>query len=415
MRFIHAADLHLDSPLAGLRDRSGDRAERLVGATRRAFEGLVDHAIRERIDFVLIAGDVFDGNWADHGSGLFLVRQLSRLAGAGIPVAMIRGNHDAESVIARRLTWPANVHEFPSRSASTWEVPGHGAAVHGQSFATRKVPENLAAAYPAARPGLFNIGLLHTSATGHAGHDTYAPCDLQDLLARGYDYWALGHVHGRELLCEDPPVLFPGNLQGRHVNEPGAKGFTVVTVEGGRVRHLEEVHVDVVRWTRLEVDASSADTIGDLCRPVSAALREAVRAAEGRTLAVRLVLTGASPAHRALAGDPVRLEDECHSVAIQAGEDVWIEGIEVRTRPPSAAPGLGEGFSDLLRLLREVQDDPAERADLLRVLEGGLAKVPPPARAEGGLDGIGADRLDRLLAEAEALLLHHLASEDAPA
>lgn len=411
MRFIHAADLHLDSPLSGLRERAGEQAEKLIGATRRAFERLVDFAVDESVDLVVIAGDVFDGDWPDHGTGLFFVKMLARLNAANIPVAMIRGNHDAASVISRRLSWPSNVREFSSRSPETWTLPELGVAIHGQSFADRAIPQNLAAGYPEPAPGLFNIGVLHTSATGRPGHDTYAPCELGDLKSKGYDYWALGHVHTREVLCEDPYVIFPGNLQGRHVNEPGAKGFTLVTVEGGRVRQVEPIQVDVVRWARVVVDVSSASALDETCPLIGRALKAAVDEADGRMLAIRLVLTGASPAHRVLAGDPERLEAECSSLALQAQGDVWIERVEVETVLPETAPTSSEGFNDLVQLLRDVRTDPDECAVIRDALEQGLGKLPAGARAKSGLDHLAPEQLERILADAEALLLHHLTTE----
>jgi DNA repair exonuclease SbcCD nuclease subunit len=411
MRFIHAADLHLDSPLAGLRERAGEHADRLVGATRRAFEGLVDFAVDERVDLVVIAGDVFDGDWPDHTTGLFFVRMLARLKVAGILVAMIRGNHDAASVISKRLTWPDNVREFSSRVPETWTLPELGVAIHGQSFADRAIPQNLAAGYPEPVPGLFNIGLLHTSATGRPGHDTYAPCEPRDLTAKGYDYWALGHVHTREVLCEQPHVIFPGNLQGRHINEPGAKGFTLVTVEGGRVRHVESIAVDVVRWARVTVDVSSASTLDETCPLIGRALQSAVDEADGRMLALRLVLTGASPAHRVLAGDPERLEAECLSLALQTRGDVWIERVEVETLLPEVTPVSGEGFHDLLQLLHDVRADHDERALIREALEQGLGKLPGGVRSKSGLDELTPEQFERILADAEAMLLHHLTTE----
>ena len=231
MRFIHAADLHLDSPLTGLRERAGSRAEDLAGATQRAFREMIQFAIDEKVDLVLIAGDIFDGDWSDYKSGLEFIAGLADLDKAGIRVAMIRGNHDAANKMSRRLQWPKNTFEFRSRSPETHVIDELGVAIHGQSFPNGAVPQNLAQNYPTARGDLFNIGLLHTSGSGPSAHVTYAPCSVADLTAKEYDYWALGHVHTRRLLCESPPIVFPGNLQGRHINEPGERGFMLVTVE----------------------------------------------------------------------------------------------------------------------------------------------------------------------------------------
>jgi exonuclease SbcD len=213
------------------------------------------------------------------------------------------------------------------------------------------------------------------------------------------------------VLCEEPYVIFPGNLQGRHVNEPGAKGFTLVTVEGGRVRQVEPIPVDVVRWARIVVDVSSASALDETCPLIGRALKAAVDGADGRMLAIRLVLTGACPAHRALAGDPERLEAECSSLALQAQGDVWIERVDVETVAPETASTASEGFNDLVQLLHDVRTDPDERTVIRDALEQGLGKLPAGARSKSGLEDLAPEQLERILADAEALLLHHLTTE----
>ncbi len=413
MRFLHAADLHLDSALSGLRERAGERANDLAGASRRAFDNLVEFALGERIDLVLIAGDIFDGDWADYDSGLFLLRGLARLERAGIPVVTIRGNHDSASGMTRRLTWPGNVRELSARHPETVVIEPLGVAVHGQSFPNRAVTENLALTYPAPVTGLFNIGLLHTSADGRPGHDAYAPCSLRDLTAKGYDYWALGHVHAREVLATEPWVVFPGNLQGRHVNEPGAKGFSVVTVDDGRVTSVEPVAVDVVRWATVSVDASGAPTLEDLCPRIGEAIEAAVVAADGRTLAARLLISGACPAHGVLAGDPDRLAAECAGLALRSRGDVWIERVELRTSSGGGAAAEG-ALADFARLLAAVRAEPTEAAALHGVLSRGLDRVPAPLRETAGLVELDPALVDRLMSDAEAIVVHRLAGAGRP-
>ena len=221
LTFIHAADLHLDSPLIGLPRYDGAPVEQMRGSTRRALENLVDLALTEQVAFVLIAGDLYDGDWRDYNTGLFFAAQMTRLREAGTPVFIVSGNHDAASQITRSLRMPDNVTVLPANSPDTVRRDDIGIAVHGQSFRTRAVADDLSAAYPDPVRGMFNIGLLHTSADGRPGHDPYAPCSLDKLRAKGYDYWALGHVHAREVLCDDPWVVFSGNTQGRHIRELG--------------------------------------------------------------------------------------------------------------------------------------------------------------------------------------------------
>jgi DNA repair exonuclease SbcCD nuclease subunit len=229
-RFIHAADLHLDSPLHGLDAYDGAPVEQIRGATRRALANLVELAETERAAFVLVAGDLYDGDWRDYNTGLYFVRQMSRLREAGTPVYIIAGNHDAASQITKSLRLPENVRMLSADRPESVVLEAEGVAIHGQSFATRAVTDDLSATYPVRLAGFFNVGLLHTCAEGREGHEPYAPCRIEALVAKGYDYWALGHIHKREILHGDPWVVFCGNLQGRHIRETGAKGCSLVTV-----------------------------------------------------------------------------------------------------------------------------------------------------------------------------------------
>src|SRR5262245_22532176 len=204
MKFVHAADLHLDSPLRGLVRYDGAPVERMRAATRHALVNLVDLCLAEDAAFLLLAGDLFDGDWRDYGTGLFFLSEMARLRPAGIHVYLVRGNHDAASHVTRYLKLPEHVHELSWRRPETLVLEDRGVAIHGQSFATRAVTEDLATHYPDAIRDLLNVGLLHTCADGREGHERYAPCSVETLRNKGYDYWALGHVHAREVLARDP-------------------------------------------------------------------------------------------------------------------------------------------------------------------------------------------------------------------
>jgi exonuclease SbcD len=202
-KFIHAADLHLDSPLVGLSRYPGAPADDIRGSTRRALTNLVDLAIAEEVAFVVIAGDLFDGAGRDYHTALFVGAEASRLRSAGIPLVIASGNHDAASILSKQLRPPDNVKIFGTGKATSVVLENVPVVVHGQGFARREVFDNLAATYPAPHPGLLNIGLLHTSVDGREGHAGYAPCTLAELQSKGYDYWALGHIHSRETLSDD--------------------------------------------------------------------------------------------------------------------------------------------------------------------------------------------------------------------
>jgi len=299
VKLVHAADIHLDSPMRGLAAYDGAPERELRGATREALRNLVDLCIGERADALLIAGDLYDGDWQDYGTGAFFAREAARLREAGIPVVLIRGNHDAASRITRSLRLPDNVRELPVDRPGTVAFDDLGLAVHGQGYAKREVLEDLSAGYPRPVPGMVNVGLLHTSADGREGHAPYAPCKVGRLAEHGYDYWALGHVHQRELLHADPPILFSGCLQGRHARETGPKGATIVSFNGRRPT-LEERALDVVRWEVLEIDAGPLGDLDEVLDAIERSLRDAVEGADGRLLAARIRVTGATTAHGAL-------------------------------------------------------------------------------------------------------------------
>jgi DNA repair protein SbcD/Mre11 len=205
-RFLHAADLHLGSPFLGLAQKDDGVAARFASASRSAFESLITEALEADVSFVVIAGDIFDGEWKDASIGLFFNRQLARLSNRNISTYILRGNHDAESLVTRSLIWPERVFEFSSRRPETHRINDLRVALHGRGFPHREVVENYALDYPEPVAGWFNIGVLHT-ACGRAGHENYAPCTVADLAARGYDYWALGHVHAYEIVSRDPWIV----------------------------------------------------------------------------------------------------------------------------------------------------------------------------------------------------------------
>ena len=428
-RFLHAADLHIDSALRGLSKYEGAPAAEIRTATRRAVDGLVALALGELpgapnrgepVDFVLIAGDVYDGAWRDFSTGLFFADRMAKLRAADIPVVLLAGNHDADSVITRQLTLPANVVTLATDSPQTHRVDlaDHGVSVHGQGFATRAVMNDLSANYPPPDPGRFNVGLLHTSATGAEGHEPYAPCKPAELAAKGYDYWALGHIHTPVTLHDgrDPAaarIVFPGNLQGRWANECGPRGCELVTVADGGVVRSDFVPLDVVRWDRIEVNAAELVADGrDRPDDFRAAAGEALEAAahnarEGgdRLLAARVEFVGATPADADLRADPHRLEYEIKALANDLG-GVWVETVKVRTRPPARGWGEDEDgpLGVLAEVLAEADGDPDALAALAEVaLKDLRASFQANLPADGAPDLSDPVRLRSLLADAGRL------------
>lgn len=413
LKLIHAADLHVDSPLRGLERYEGAPATMLRNATRRALENLVELCLREQAALLLLAGDIFDGDWRDYSTGLFFAAQMARLRQAGIRVVSVRGNHDAQSQIRRELRLPDNVHELATRRPQSVVFEDLGIAVHGQGFSTREVREDLAAHYPAPVQGVLNIGLLHTALTGRFEHATYAPSTLGVLRAKGYDYWALGHVHAREVVSMEPWVVFPGNLQGRHAREPGAKGATVITVERGRILDVRHEVLDAVRWVVCHVDATAAASPHDVVELARAGLLRHASEAGGRLLAARIVVAGQSRAHARLMGAPERWTQQLRACALDVDQgSVWIERALFETRAPgdpAADAARSEALGDLLGALAGVPTDPETLAELGQVLDELRHKLPPAALE--GEDGLRLDDpavLTAALRDAGELLLCRL-------
>ncbi len=373
MKFIHTADIHLDSPLRGLSSYQDAPAERLRTATRDAFKNLVAAAIDEAVDFVVIAGDVYDGDWKDFNTGLFFIRQMGLLRQAGIPVFLLYGNHDAESEMTKGLELPNNVRVFSSRKAETFRIDALQVALHGRSFKVAATTENLLPSYPEPVPGWLNIGVLHTALEGSAEHARYAPCSLAELDAKGYQYWALGHVHERWTRRGAVTIAYPGNLQGRHIREQGARGALLVSADDGEIQEVEHLELDVLRWHALEIDIGSAATRSDATRLAGQAMERLLGEVRADLpLAVRVTFVGRSEAHAALVVDEGQLRHEliAQAVALDA-ERLWIEKVRVASEGPDAPTNQfdedgQDALVELQKLITGAQDD----ADFVRSLQG---------------------------------------------
>ncbi len=422
MRFIHAADIHLDSPLTGLATYPDAPAQLLRTATRDALENLVSEAIAEQVDFLVIAGDLYDGGWKDFNTGLFFVQQMGRLKTAAIPVYLLFGNHDAESEMTKRLVLPDNVHCFPSNKPATFKLPALRVALHGRSFKEAATHENLAVTYPDPVAGWFNIGVLHTALEGNAAHAHYAPCTIAELEARGYQYWALGHVHEHRVWRGACTIAYPGNLQGRHIREAGPRGALLVNVHDDmEIDAVERLHVDVLRWHSLAVDVAAAHTLSEAVQLVGRALESLCASAGELPLAVRVTLTGACAAHGQLFGLEHQLRAEVLAqAAIVGNERIWIEKIRIDTTPPNLAASVAarsDAVAELQALLVQAASDPAFLQGLRDELMPLVGKLPLDIiNAVPELDGIrqgDQDKVGELVAGFAPALLAYVAAQEA--
>lgn len=409
--FLHAADIHLDSPLRGLEAHDDAPVAEIRGATRRAFDALIDLAIDEAVAFILIAGDLYDGDWKDYNTGLYFAGRMGRLARAGIKVFIVSGNHDAKNQITKAIPWPENVTVFSARKPESIRLEELGVIIHGQSYLHRAETGNLAAGFPRREPGFVNIGLLHTSLTGRPGHEDYAPCTTAELQATGYDYWALGHVHRREVVAEEPWIIFPGNIQGRHIREDGAKGVTLVTVQDWRIALVQEHQLDVLRWAICRVDLSDCDNMEGVYSAVRQGFIRERERAEGRTLALRLVLAGRTTVHARLLARTAELTEEFRGIAAGLGE-LWLETVRFQTERKVHLEDILNDDSPVAGLLATIEKMQLDGDSILTLVpELSVLKAKLPAELDGADNLLGdpaAEKNTALYTEVREMLIAKL-------
>lgn len=368
--FLHAADLHLDSPLRGLSARDADVGSRVRNATRQAFTNLVQTALDADVRFVVLSGDLFDDTHQSIDTAIFLNAELKRLVDRSIGVYLVRGNHDH---LARpsAVLLPKGVHQFESARATTVTRPDWGVALHGQSFAEQRVEIDLSDGYPQAVPGLLNVGLLHTALEGRTGpqHHRYAPTSAGKLASLGYDYWALGHVHTRDVFRERQAyIAYPGNLQGRHVNEQGAKGALLVEWEGTRITEVRPFETDVIRWHEITVEGPTGDRDEQL-RALAEAVADATRETRlaGKAPAVRLVVRGGGPELLGLSRETLRgLLRQV--IATSCGDDVLLEEVRLTASERLDLPASLRAPLDRIASKLEAAREDGEDARFVREL-----------------------------------------------
>lgn len=415
-RFVHTADLHLDSPIASLALRNGELAELVRGATRRTLERIVDLAISEEADALVVAGDLYDGAQTSMSTALFLVAQMRRLQAAGIRVFIIRGNHDAQSQITRELTFPDNVHVFDGRGrpvrAGVLEN-GREIHMHGISFGQPHAPASLLPSYRAPVADAINIGLMHTSLAGSTRHDNYAPASIADLAAHGFDYWALGHIHQRAVHLERPFVVMPGIPQGRDINEAGSKSITLVTIDEAGSFSLDERFLAIAAFERVTVDVAGIDEWHAMLRTVRQRLEQAKHGAHADHLVCRITLAGATPLGWRLQRDQDLLSAELQAVADGIG-GCWIESVELAVgRGIETQSGVDVGaLAELAAIIeRDILPSHAYGIELRETLTALMGQLPREVRDLLGADEEGEEALLALAAaRGAAEILPKLAS-----
>ena len=327
-RFVHTADLHLDSPLRSLALRSSALADIISNATRQALERIVDLCLEEQVDALMIAGDLYDGAQRSMKTAVFFGSRMRRLAEAGIKVFIIRGNHDALSTITRHLSLPEGVYILQGRGDSV-RIDERDITIHGISFSKPRAERSLLPQYAPPRPDGINIGLMHTSLAGSEGHDVYAPCSVTDLAGYGYAYWALGHIHKRRVHVEnDCTIVMPGIPQGRDINEAGPKSVTLVTARDDGTIEFEERITSIAQFERVEVDLTGVDDWREALNTMEKSLEVARNVCASDQLIARLMIQGSTPMAMRLRRDADLLLNEARQIAQSLGK-TWIENLSI--------------------------------------------------------------------------------------
>jgi len=412
VRFVHAADLHLDAPFKGVDATDQRVGDALIASTYDALDALVAVCIGHDVDFLVIAGDVYNASERSLRAEFAFRDACVRLSEVGIAVYIVRGNHDPASGRTAGLTLPANVHVFSGAEVErvVFEREGRPAcALYGRSFRTREEKGNLAAAFSRDPADVLAIGVLHTNVGGRTDYEPYAPCSLSDLRAARMDYWALGHIHKPEVLSSEPPAAYSGCTQGLTPNESGPRGCRVVSLSRDGVS-AEFVPTASVLWDRTHLDVGEIEDIDGVVGALGAAVDAAARAAGDSPVVMRIDLTGRSAVHGALArpGASADILAEVRASALERDPWVWVDRIMDDTRPAVDIEILraGEDFAgDLVRLADELLADERAVLSFLSTASGPVL---------GSLDSRDVPDVDpaSILARARDLALDRLLAEE---
>lgn len=375
VRFIHCADLHIETPFKGISETQPELQELLHQSTYQSFNNIVELAIDKKVDCVMIAGDIYDSEDKSLRAQLRFRDGLVRLAEYGIQAFIANGNHDPLSGWAAKLEWPAGMHHFPGNNVECVPLSRNGevvAKIYGISFAKSDIKENLVLKFPKADKSVSCIGLLHANVGGNTVHHPYSPCTVEDLSLTGMDYWALGHVHNHSILrSSKPAVVYSGCSQGRSPREIGSKGCCFVTLKPGHAPIIEFIPTDVIRYKSDSLDISSGASIDDVLTSIIEKCKEISNDLGKRSSVIRLTLTGRTDLHKELQkGDSITgiLEDiRRHFV----GSDplIWLDKLILGTAGTYDLDSLRQGnyfIADIISIFDEFQNVKSQNLEELR-------------------------------------------------
>ncbi len=405
--FVHVADLHLDSPFKGVTAKNPAIASALRSATFQAFDALIDLCIEKEVQFLLVAGDIYDGEDRSLRAQLRFRDGLARLAEKNIRTYVVHGNHDPYDSQSASIEWPEEVRIFGCRQVESAAFEREGATlavISGVSHARKNETENLARRFRQRESTPFHIGLLHCTVGANTGHDPYAPCLLSELFETQFDYWALGHVHEKDLLEEAPMVVYPGNTQGRSFHEKGERGCRLVTVEDGRVAACEFFALDAVRWAEIEVPIDAVPTLDRLSLALETQVRDIAGRADGRAAICRAALTGRGSLYHELRKGASVEELLERTQECLAGEDpfVWLQEIDFRCRPEIDVEERRKSddfLAQVLRLSDELRGAPS------KARERELSDLLGNRTIHGAIGGFTDDEIRKMAERAELICI----------
>ena len=398
IKILHTADVHLDSPLRSLALRNVDLRDTVAAASRAAFSRLIDFALSEQVAALLIAGDLFDGKERSARTGAFLTTELDRLRLVGIKVFYIKGNHDAENPITGTLDLPDNVHVFDARGGKV--KLADDVWIHGVSFAERHAADSLLPRFKEPVEGAVNIAMLHSSLAGAPGHDIYAPCSVADLVGMGFDYWALGHIHKRQVHSEAPWVIMPGIPQGRDIGEAGSKSASLLKIENGAI-DVVEVPTSVVDFIQTTLDVTEAENDDALRAMLREHLSEQRNEINAPTGVLRVTLKGRPARYWQIVRDRDVWLEQVTDIARAMG-DIWIDKLLFDLSAPETAEDTVSATNELWSTMEAISSEPGFAAIAQEEVETILQDLPATLRERMMPDETARDALVEKLAKAGA-------------
>lgn len=364
--FVHTADLHLDTPFIGLSYLPHRIREQIKESTFAALDNLVKLCINQRVDFLVIAGDLYDSKDRSLSAQLKFQQAMQRLAHEGIQVFIAHGNHDPLDGYRAKLTWPDGIHIFSSDAVDSipfFKNQKEVARIYGISYPTSQVTERLVNQFRRDPSVPYAIGVLHTNVGGYSQHENYAPSTMQELFKGHMDYWALGHIHTRQVLHgQNPSVIYPGNIQGRSMKELGEKGCMLVHVSDQGQTTYAFHPLDQVRWIESTVSMEESQSEQDLIDRLDDEIQHLKEQNENRSLILKLHITVGQELAEALNRHAV-VEDVLQRYRVDQKPFLWLQSLQVDHLPMEEDDPF---LLEMLEVLTQLTDNPEIRKELLQ-------------------------------------------------